>query len=529
MVRHLIKVFILELCPLRSSIAPIAKWCTFNRLNYEVITDMDNMFTDMHMYSPRPVINVLITSDLYPSVKVLDAIDRHKNVSTDIIQDIIIDKLYSSFIIVFKLTDPCKILKFEDLPIDKTDNTLIDTDKNSVNYKIGHSDIVVNNDIDQMMSLRWDYLMEVFHKFNSTLCKKYMTNMWMNDCQRKGVINNPKWFYEQCSHTIVLEKEQKGVATFEEIKEIAKNRVFDFETLFNDEACSHVYQTDVSGFLLRETPFAARGPIQAVSLQDRRDTNMNITVVSFFYDLGYDGTKSKSSYETNGKYFSEMPYPIVFFGDNNTTKSVDDQRIDLSVVTYTKVNDINNWDLISYFEEEFKTEENDKLPRYRKKYALLTCLKIYAIEEAIEINPFSTPLHAWVDYGLFRRNSSIVDEKYFSQPILDKISVKEGKLTVLTTASPKTAGTTYEEFSSQCEQVLSGIMIGDKKTWSKFIPIYKDFVEDSFRRGMFCTEQVIISRLVGLHPDLFNLIEMSYDSSSFSALFDGKLEGKYQT
>ena len=164
--------------------------------------------------------------------------------------------------------------------------------------------------------------------------------------------------------------------------------------------------------------------------------------------------------------------------------------------------------------------------RKRRRYSILTCNKVYAVMETIKLNPFFTTNFAWIDPGFYKHE--LATGVKFEPMLLKNLKIPKDKLLVPTVTA--VGGSTHEEYTVKShESCITMFILGNVHSWENFYEVYDNVVNMAFEKGNFNTEQVIFTRIMGIHPDLIEFGEFSYLGESVNKFFDIEWEDKICT
>lgn len=242
------------------------------------------------------------------------------------------------------------------------------------------------------------------------------------------------------------------------------------------------------------------------------------TVVSMYYNLGYSD-KPQDVYIESIRKFALIPHRLVFYSTEEVCELVEELRTGLE--TKTVVRSIEEWKLIRENQSVFEDTTTSKGMKGSGKYALMTWLKVYAMQETISsagahssAGGDNTGLFAWLDCGIFRHphiaHESIVGKRLYENAHQSTVA---GKITIPSLSS--FPGSTEEEFERGEEYVIAITMFGDASAWKTFCRKFDIFVDACLKDGIVWTEQVMITRLLGIFPSLAHPVFYGYNRSMF--------------
>jgi len=361
---------------------------------------------------------------------------------------------------------------------------------------------------DNRFRLLTDLYLGYWYKFDLALARDYYGHLWLNyyttSCHSDSRFN---WVSDQ---SIMLGEvpRQKIVATLKEAEELNRKS--------ND-----LMRSDFTGYLV-EVPYVPKNhPLTLPGLvmvketdKSSQEIDMSVTVVMFYYDLGY-ADKPSTVYLESLKRSIRIRHPVVFYGDPVTCLKAKQLRGRIGHITVIP-QDVTEWPLIKKYHSQFVEKDLSKGFKKSPCYALLTLLKIYAIEDAINRNLFLSPKYAWLDPGLPKHQDIWLDH-FDDKSLFRQVPVVDQKVTI--GCFIEKPGSSEEEFMAGKEKVGGAFFIGSVDGWKKMIPIYDQLVNDRLAKGYFMTEQVYLTRLIEIHPELFKTVITGFDGRRFDRLF----------
>ena len=262
---------------------------------------------------------------------------------------------------------------------------------------------------------------------------------------------------------------------------------------------------NLTNFMLKSHPLNLPGMYQVKSGIEEDEYDTSVTVVGFFYSVGYQ-QKPKEDYFKSFQTWVSVKHPIVFFGEKETCEYLQKLR---GNPEFTKIiiKPANEWKLIKDYEKEFITKDRPEKINQSKCYSILTNLKVEAMKEASILNIFNSDKLIWHDPGMFKHKHMITMFQ-LGTPYFRNVEVIPGKISVCSTTN--VISSTHEELLNSKESILSYMMAGDRETWIKFHKESDSFLRSLFAQNIFRTEQIIHTRICTLKPNMFNLLSGSY-------------------
>lgn len=255
----------------------------------------------------------------------------------------------------------------------------------------------------------------------------------------------------------------------------------------------------------------------------------SITIVTAYFDIG------------RGDWSAEKGHPSHLLRDNQTYLSYFENlaKLDNEMIIYTfeemkpyisklrgdKPTKIVVIDLETKFKNlldgikfiinsnEFKNKIPDKHklnPEYwSEKYVLVTNLKTYFVNKAIENFNLSNDLVAWVDFGYCRDHTTLSGINNWYYPFDDLhvhfFTLKKDKfLSVFNNPRfPHTEKKVLSAIFNNRAFVIGGVTVANKNIWREFFDVVKDCQEELFRKNIVDDDQGIYLMCHLKQPDLF--------------------------
>ncbi len=255
---------------------------------------------------------------------------------------------------------------------------------------------------------------------------------------------------------------------------------------------------------LHRHPLTLPGLVRVVSDVEDHGYDTSITMVGYYYNLGY-ASKPRDEYLKSFDKYVTIRHPLIFYGDIESCSYIQEKRDPL----FTKViaHPVEEWPPISNNLELFNDTSSAHQMAKSPRYALLTNCKTYAVMDAISINPFNSSHFVWHDPG-FYRHGYMASGLPLSYPLFSRLPMLKGRITMpsLTTS----ASITDEQYNNAGETLIAYIMGGDAEAWKKFHSECETFLQSKLAQSKLYTEQCIHTRIATLRPDLFNLSFSNY-------------------
>ncbi len=237
----------------------------------------------------------------------------------------------------------------------------------------------------------------------------------------------------------------------------------------------------------------------------------NTTVVTMFYDL--------SSIESNPHRRSQQDYfklsiPLIsgdvnlfFVGDEASVSYVSEFRSKLSLdhKTHCVVRPITKSPYIAASNFAADPEKGWAPSKDSRMYAVVTMTKLFAIAEAIHINPFASTRFMWVDFGI--SHIATPDLNHCFSTLGNKVRIQ-----IVNYAPLSLANKPEEHYSRRRSVVCGGLFGGDLTAMSRLVDLFNSEYLVFLNAGHYNTEEAIISALVAKHPTLFSVYAGDYQS-----------------
>jgi len=474
----------------------LINWANFHRMEYILCYENLNEISGY---------NIIITGDLVPSTRIFKYIFEGEEVGTPF--NFIKDKSSTyrpSFCALTKET-----LDGEYFPIYKRNLKIVDIiAHDKIHPDLGGIYHMCHNSWSRY-DILWSVVVGDWYKGDTKYVSKLYFYYWIEsyhkDYLKTGNIRDVPWIREQCLFSGVVDREEiEGVKTMQEFRKLIDEHEYKFNDILNGIKAKKL-NIDVTPSNFSLHPFSIRGFFRGNPVK-RVEIDKSITVVAFYYNLGY-GNKTREQYVKSLEYFCLLQYPVVFFGDKDICDIVREKRGELLEYTLIVEKPAEEWELIKKYKDDYAEMDFEINFRERRRYSILTCNKVYAIMEAIKINPFFTTNFAWIDPGFYKHD--LATGIKLEPMLLKNLKIPENK--IITPTISTAGGTSHEEYTTKAHELcITCFIIGNINSWNNFYKVYDTVVMMAFDKRHFTTEQVVFSRIMGLHPDLFEFGEFSY-------------------
>lgn len=376
-------------------------------------------------------------------------------------------------------------------------------------YKMYTTDLANENEriliLNTMLVYMWGEVSQI-------TSRKLFIPLWTYYLQKKYISKNIRKMssedmeYVRANSLFSMDYNRIPIKNMEldDVEKLFLKLFVDFNQTMKESLNGYEIIVPCSKSLIKFHPFTVNGLIKIIPHDlYKSEIDTSITIVSFYYNISCK-ERSINDYKKHFSQFAAIKHPIIFYGDNETCDIILEFRRKYGLEDYTTTvkKDLYSWDLIAknikYFED---TMDSDI--KYNPRYYILTCLKIYAVVEAISQFKI-TGRCCWMDPGVYKHHF-MRSMSLYGEPILKNIEFDEHAITMQSfTSCPISSN---EEYINGKEAVLCWLMIAMPAIWEEFFLIYKHFIEISHKQGIVKSEQMVLTRLVTLYPKYFNLLE----------------------
>ncbi len=367
----------------------------------------------------------------------------------------------------------------------------------------------------QRLDTLWLMINQYWYKLSEVLVRRFIIHLWIHQYQNVVLSKenhfddtNLTWVRSQSVFSGAFKRQDLGLISLDDLHVYMKKSPT-LEECYKGEIQGYSAQVLLSKNRIARHPLSLNGKLILLPHEEKIEVDTSITVVGFYYDLGYN-EKPREDYMRSIEDYAQIRHPLLFFGSPETCRFVNEARKGLEEYTLTVVKDLPTWELVRLYQNDFDCHDEELDFKERRRYSILTCLKSWAMKEAVERHPFLSKYYAWVDPGLYRHNH-LAPSNMVGIPLLSNAKVPEKK--ILFPGMCSSPGTTEEEFDSSVENVIANILLGTKESWLNFHEKFSELCLSRFSQEKFCTEQVLVSRLAGICPELFEFKLMGFDQS----------------
>lgn len=246
--------------------------------------------------------------------------------------------------------------------------------------------------------------------------------------------------------------------------------------------------------------------IDKTDLINNENLNNNVCLVS-----GYWNVKNKNDKKYNNWFKNTLSInaPYVFFCNQEIKNWILNNNFRKNYPTYYVEKDINNFKTNKL---NIKNKINDiHVPS--KELGLIWLEKMYLLQEASYLNPYNAEWFMWIDAGIsILRENNIINEKKFPN---------ENKLYLL---SKTQINYSSSDFDLPQEGILNweythaisaGCFVLHKDIINNMVNIFYQYLHKCITEtdSYVCySEQIIFTRMIKEHPELFNKIASGYGS-----------------
>lgn len=510
----MIRLYILKYFGL--NIDRLINWARFHNISVGVFDCLDSL-------PQSNGFGIYITDDLYPEPQLIINLIEGKH---HLYQDIKLKgtKLNPSFCIV---TNNLENLEYtlKGLPSEEmryVPNLALEEPKEEHNRNCGKPMTE-----QQRCDLLWLMVHDYWYKLNNhRVVIHYYSHLWINACQiyllNTGSVYNELADRMRSQSVFTSAVKRSSLGEFDDIRKSLKylREGIDLYEAMNDDISGYTVKVPVSRHLISRHVLSMNGRVLIEPLITEDEFDNSTTVISFYYDLGYS-EKPNGEYLESIQKFVKISHPLVFYGDSKTCELVKTLRKDYPEYTKVIAFPLSEWELIQRYPTEFSDMSTSGGFKKSKKYSILTCSKFWAIEHAINLNPFLTEKFAWLDSGVFR-HSHIARDEIIGKSLFRNTQFNPER--VMMPCNNICPGTSDEEFDFGVENVIAIAMLGTPEGWINFISKFKDLVKLKFDQGKFFTEQVVMSRLFGLYPELIDPKLYGFNASQFENMLNLDME-----
>jgi hypothetical protein len=243
------------------------------------------------------------------------------------------------------------------------------------------------------------------------------------------------------------------------------------------------------------------------------------TIVTMLYDIR---SMEKNSIERNRKlesfvdfskqFLLKLPYPIIFFIDDNpyTYDIIFNFRKELNLLdkTYICIKDFKK----TYFYKDLKRLEelqtkffiiNGELEHETPLYVILNNNKFDCINDTIHLNPFNSSHFIWMDFGI----NHVAQSTNTIFEWIDKVPDKIKQLCI----NPYTEVVDNKQmFQYIYHHTAGGLFSGSKENMLKYAELFKQKTEEIYADDWYQIDEAVMTMVQRENPDLFDFFYGDY-------------------
>lgn len=225
---------------------------------------------------------------------------------------------------------------------------------------------------------------------------------------------------------------------------------------------------------------------------------MSITCVSGFWKIK---NKHDNKYDDWFKNTLKINCPYVFFGNKEAISMVKNYRQDLP----THYNELNIEDFETYkYKDNMKTHTT-VCPSIELN--LVWNEKIFMMQKAMNINPFSSDFFCWVDAGIcVYRNRK---PPLYSFPCIQKLEKLPKNKFIYSSSNAKFEKEKFKKGNYYLYHHISGIYLLHKSIINNVISLYTSYLSSIDKEDIW-TDEVILTHMFKDNPDLFHKCSDGY-------------------
>jgi len=260
-------------------------------------------------------------------------------------------------------------------------------------------------------------------------------------------------------------------------------------------------------------------------LTNTNNENNYPTIVTMLYDIRSmenkiieRNRKIESYIDFSKKFLLQLPFPIIFFIDENDEN---DENDDIYNAIYNSRKEFNLLDKTYIYMHDFKKTyfykhlsriqelqckyyiKNGEIEHETPLYVILNNNKFDCIDKAIELNPFDSSHFIWMDFGINHVAQNVERINDWILCIPDKIK----QLCInpyIENISPKK----YFEFIYH--NMAGGLFSGSIENMKKYSLLFKNKTEEIYRDNWYQLDEAVMTIVNRENPDLFDLYYGDY-------------------
>lgn len=346
-------------------------------------------------------------------------------------------------------------------------------------------------------------IVKYWYNVDSKVSSHIYMMIWMDSFQRVPEIGDFGWVKSQSIFCPAVNYEDKNLDNLEEAQKELTHLELKFEDLYNNSVSGVRAKLPISRFKLSISPFCLPALVNLSSNLVTENVDTQTALIAFYFNLGYAEKPNEQYLDSIRKYCAVL-HPIIFWGEQEICDLVLKYRQEYNLAEFTEVHvsSITDMDLIKKYSSDFEAADEDLPFRKRRRYSLMTSLKFEIIEKSIANTAFNSVNYGWLDPGIFRHRH-LIGDSLVGTAIFSKIDCPSDKLVVAATVSEP--GISSQDVIDGVENILAGIICGTPNTWLEIFPLYTTVSNYFFNQSIFRTEQIFMSRIISVSPDLFEI------------------------
>lgn len=297
-----------------------------------------------------------------------------------------------------------------------------------------------------------------------------------------------------------------------------KNSFIEFTcslSIYNDRIFISIGVNDDKAYII-ET--CSEDIIQTFPLQNNNPEKYP-TIITMLYDIRkMENTqiernrKLESYIDFSKKFLLNLPFPIIFFVDDNeiTINSILNARKENNLInkTFIFVNDFENTYFYKHLSrlQELQTQFhiiNGEIEHETPLYVILNNNKFDCVDKAIEKNPFKSSHFIWMDFGI----NHVSQSNDVIYQWIDKVPDKIKQMCI----NPYTENVPYKEyFMFIYHNMAGGLFSGSAENMLKYSELFKRKTEEIYDENWYQIDEAVMTMVHRDNPDLFDLYYGDY-------------------
>jgi len=243
------------------------------------------------------------------------------------------------------------------------------------------------------------------------------------------------------------------------------------------------------------------------------------TIVTMLYDIRSlennfieRNRKLESYINFSKKFLLKLPYPIIFFIDENmdTYNSIYNFRKELNLLDKTIIIK-NNFSNTYFYKDLNKLKElqekfyiiNGEIEHETPHYIILNNNKFDFLVKAMELNPFDSKHYIWMDFGI----NHVAESTDLINDWINNIPDKIKQLCInpfIENTLPK------EHFKYIYHNMAGGLFSGSISNLNKYAELFKLKTEQIYNEDWYQIDEAVMTMVQRENPDLFQLYYGDY-------------------